>query len=105
MNEKTPPEYGAEIAECFTAMSGGIYRFLRSLVQGDKALCEDLVQVTFEKAWKAWPELRSLTEEARGAWLFKVAFNTAIDALRREKTALEKWPQVYVRYGAAAAGD
>ena len=99
MTETVPPEYSDEVIECFKLMSEEIHRFLRNLTQGDKALAADLVQVTFEKAWKAWPELRGLSADARAGWLMTVAFNSAIDSFRRAETAEVKLPQIYFRYG------
>jgi len=103
VSEKVPLEYSNEIIECFRLMSERIQKFLRNLTQGDKALTEDLVQITFEKAWKDWPTLRGLSEEGRGNWLIAVAFKTAVDTFRRGTTAADKLPQVYMRYGSADA--
>jgi RNA polymerase sigma factor (sigma-70 family) len=84
-------------------MSERVRRFLRALTQGDKALTDDLVQMTFEKAWKNWPELHGLSGQEREGWLRRVASNTAIDVFRRGSTAKEKLPDVHEHYALAEA--
>lgn len=52
---------------------------------GDRALAEDLAQDTFVKAFRnlaAFDPSRRLS-----SWLFRIAHNTAIDALRRSRPA------------------
>jgi RNA polymerase sigma factor (sigma-70 family) len=103
VNEQYPPEYHDEIIDCYRAMSKRVRRFLRVLTQGDKALTDDLVQMTFEKAWKNWPELHALSDEEREGWLKRVASNTAVDVFRRGSTAKEKLPSVHEYYALAEA--
>ena len=67
---KTPPQY-----------HGPIYGHILGLV-GDPAQAEDLTQDTFLKAYKALPGAR---EGAVGAWLYRIATNTARDALRHRR--------------------
>lgn len=60
---------------------------IRLLVRltGDPALAEDLAQETFVKAFRslaAFDATRRLS-----SWLFRIAHNTGIDALRRMKTS------------------
>ena len=55
-------------------------------IVGDPALAEDLAQDTFVKAFRnlsAFDPTRRLS-----SWLFRIAHNTAIDALRRAKPPL-----------------
>lgn len=59
-----------------------IYAYLRSLVR-DAALAEDLTQDTFLKAYKAI--LRADLPEDFNAWLYAIATNTALSALRRRR--------------------
>lgn len=52
--------------------------------KGDRALAEDLAQETFVKAYRklaAFDSTRRLS-----SWLFRIAHNTAVDALRRSKS-------------------
>src|SRR5690349_7182948 len=51
---------------------------------GDPALAEDLAQDTFVKAFRSLAAFDSTRRLS--SWLFRIAHNTAIDALRRNKT-------------------
>lgn len=103
MSEQYPPEYHDEIIDCYRSMAERVRKFLRALTQGDKALTDDLVQMTFEKAWRNWPELHSLSDQEREGWLKRVASNTAIDVFRRGFTAKDKLPYVHEHYAPAEA--
>ena len=46
-------------------------------------LCEDAAQTALLRAVQSWPE-RGLPDD-RGAWLYRVASNAVLDALRRER--------------------
>ena len=60
-----------------------IFSFVRRLV-GDRALAEDIAQEVFVRAWR---QLRSFrTKENFKPWLFAIARNAAIDALRKKRT-------------------
>ncbi|ADB54271.1 sigma-70 family RNA polymerase sigma factor [Conexibacter woesei] len=59
-----------------------IERHLRRYV-GDPGLAEDLAQEVFLRAWLHAP--RDVSEERQRAWLFRVARNAAIDALRARR--------------------
>lgn len=48
-------------------------------------LCEDAVQTALLRAVQTWPD-RGLPED-KSAWLYRVAFNEVLGALRREKRA------------------
>ncbi|MBZ0100536.1 MAG: sigma-70 family RNA polymerase sigma factor [Thermoanaerobaculia bacterium] len=57
-----------------------VFGLLARIVRRDD-LAEDLAQETFVKAWKA---LRRFDPQRKfSSWLFKIAHNTALDALRR----------------------
>jgi RNA polymerase sigma-70 factor (ECF subfamily) len=99
--KKIAPEYRAELEGCFLSMSGSVYGFLRRLTRGDKELSEDVLQETFRKAAVSWHELRDLTDDARQAWLIKVAFNTATEVFRHQEIGRKKWPQICERYSPA----
>ena len=70
---------------------------------GDRALAEDLAQETFVKAFRhldAFDPARRLS-----SWLFRIAHNTTIDALRRlkpEPVDLDAFPEGDVRGDPAA---
>jgi RNA polymerase sigma-70 factor (ECF subfamily) len=60
-----------------------VHRFiLRMVGSSDEAM--DLTQDTFIKAWQALPGWRP--EAQFHTWLFRIASNTAMDALRRRRT-------------------
>src|SRR2546430_9109671 len=61
-----------------------IYRTIRGIVQ-DGPAAEDLTQETFERAFKA--RAKQSPESSPGAWLHRIAVNTAISYLRRQKLA------------------
>ena len=66
-----------ELVERF---EGPVFNLIVRMVRRD-ALAEELAQETFLKAWKA---LARFDPERRfSSWLFKIAHNTALDALRR----------------------
>ena len=61
-----------------------IYRTIRGIVL-DGPAAEDLTQETFERAFKARSKQRS--ESSPAAWLHRIAVNTSISHLRRQKLA------------------
>lgn len=61
---------------------GAIERHLRRHV-GDRGLAEDLAQEVFLRAWLHCP--RDVSEQRQRAWLYRVARNAAIDALRARR--------------------
>ena len=52
---------------------------------GDRALAEDLAQETFVKAFRSLAAFD--TTRRLSSWLFRIAHNTAIDAMRRSRPA------------------
>jgi RNA polymerase sigma-70 factor (ECF subfamily) len=63
--------------------AGAVHTVARSVVGADDALCADVVQQTFTKAWRA---ARSFDgDRDLGPWLYAIARRTAIDALRAER--------------------
>lgn len=59
-----------------------IYNYVYHLV-GDREQADDLTQDTFLKAFKALPKMDGNLKLS--AWLYRIATNTAYDALRRRK--------------------
>jgi len=67
--------------EMFTRYHGRIYGYLLGMV-GDAEQAQDLTQDTFLKAYKALPRTPDLVLPA---WLYRIATNTALDALRHRR--------------------
>jgi len=67
--------------EMFTRYHGRIYGYLLGMV-GDAEQAQDLTQDTFLKAYKALPRTSDLVLPA---WLYRIATNTALDALRHRR--------------------
>ncbi len=67
--------------EMFTRYHRQIYGYLRGMV-GDVEQAEDLTQDTFLKAYTALPRT---PDPALPAWLYRIATNTARDALRHRR--------------------
>ena len=59
-----------------------IYNYIYHLV-GNREQADDLTQDTFLKAFKALPKMDASLKLS--AWLYRIATNTAYDALRRRK--------------------
>src|SRR5271165_2240036 len=59
-----------------------IYNYVYHLV-GDREQADDLTQDTFLKAFRALPKMDASLKLS--AWLYRIATNTAYDALRRRK--------------------
>ena len=59
-----------------------IYNYIYHLV-GNREQADDLTQDTFVKAFKALPKMDASLKLS--AWLYRIATNTAYDALRRKK--------------------
>jgi RNA polymerase sigma factor (sigma-70 family) len=72
-----------------------IFRALAGVVFDDAA-AEDLTQETFERAWRARKSYRGGPEEA-GAWLYRIAMNTATSWLRRQRLARLLPPRIFSR--------
>jgi len=67
--------------QLFTRYQGPLYRHILGLV-GDLAQAQDLTQDTFLKVFTALPGTR---DPVRPAWLYRIATNTARDALRHRR--------------------
>jgi len=90
-------EERATFDEMFTHYQRPIYGYLLGMV-GDVEQAEDLTQDTFLKAYKALPRT---PDPALPAWLYRIAMNTALDALRHRRRLTwlpfapgdeERWP-------------
>ncbi|MGI9017493.1 MAG: RNA polymerase sigma factor [Euzebya sp.] len=63
--------------------AGAVTIVVRSLVGHDDALCADVVQQTFLKAWQAAHTFD--VERDLSSWLYTIARHAAIDAIRHER--------------------
>ena len=83
----TVPRHGsgareAEFDRLFIEFSGPIYNYALRMI-GDADRAADVAQETFIKAYR---KLDTLTDpSAARAWLYRIATNTAIDAMRRAR--------------------
>lgn len=88
--------------ELVRANQAPVWRFLRHLV-GDPTLAEDLTQETFLRVHRS---LRSFRFQSKfSTWLFSIARNAAIDALRardRRQRLVEEAPRPQATADAAA---
>ena len=53
---------------------------------GDRWLAADLMQETFLRAWRRFPELSGLPGDGQRAWIFTVARNLSVDQRRQART-------------------
>ncbi len=67
--------------DIFARYHGPIYGYILSMV-GNAEQAQDLTQDTFVKAYKALPATHDLILPA---WLYRIATNTALDALRHRR--------------------
>lgn len=99
------PPTSSEIGDLFVATRDDLYSYLAYLT-GDRLLAEDLAATAFERALKK----RRLFERSRGdlrGWIFGIARNAALDALRAggRECALELLPEVADAGDSVAASD
>ncbi|WP_266366801.1 RNA polymerase sigma factor [Tellurirhabdus rosea] len=81
----TPPDSRHLVDHLFRHEAGRMVAALTRLLGFDRLeVAEDIVQETMIQALKSWP-LAGIPEQP-SAWLYRVAKNKALDALRREKT-------------------
>lgn len=73
--------------ELVRAYQGDLYRFAYSYTR-DRALAEDATQEAFLRAYRFLPSFRG--ESRFGSWLFRIARNCALDAIRARKGQEER---------------
>ena len=78
-------EPGLDIEALYDEYRVRIFRAIAGLVFDDAA-AEDLTQETFERAWRSRTSYRGGEAEV-GAWLYRIAMNTAMSWLRRQRLA------------------
>jgi RNA polymerase sigma-70 factor (ECF subfamily) len=64
-----------------------VLRALAYRLLGDRDLVEDVLQEAYVKAFRALPRFRG--ESRLGTWLYRIAYNACLDALRRSRRADE----------------
>ena len=82
VSTSTEPETSSRVESLFAANQGQLGRFLVQMVR-DRALAEDLLQDTFEDAYKARHRLEGVANP--DAWLFGIARHRALASLRRTR--------------------
>ena len=75
-------EYAWSFERVYDEYKTPIYNYIYHLV-GNREQADDLTQDTFLKAFKALPKMDASLKLS--AWLYRIATNTAYDALRRRK--------------------
>jgi RNA polymerase sigma-70 factor, ECF subfamily len=75
-----------EFSEVVLQWLAQVTAFARRLTSS-AADADDLVQITYEQAFRSWRTLRD--SRAGRAWLFRIARNAAIDRFRRERSRPE----------------
>jgi RNA polymerase sigma-70 factor (ECF subfamily) len=59
-------------------------------MSGDAVLAEDAAQISFLKAWQSLPKFTATnSQNAFRGWLYRIAVNTALDILRKEKPQVD----------------
>jgi RNA polymerase sigma-70 factor, ECF subfamily len=92
----------ALVEHLFRRQAGRMIAHLtRLLGPGSLDLAEETVQETMLRALQTWP-FQGIPENAP-AWLFRVAHNAAIDAIRRRRLAAEKEEQAVAELARSAA--
>jgi RNA polymerase sigma-70 factor, ECF subfamily len=74
--------------EIYDIFLSDIYRFIYYKVT-HKELAEDLTEDTFFKAWQKIDKYKK-TKHPFSAWLYRIAHNTVIDYLRKEKISIDE---------------
>jgi RNA polymerase sigma-70 factor (ECF subfamily) len=71
----------SEYNTCVKNYSDSVYRFIYKNIR-DEERAKDIVQDTFEKMWL---KIDSIISEKAKSYLFTAAYNTMIDAIRKDK--------------------
>jgi len=82
-----PQEEIDQLGEVYARYASALYRYVQTIT-GDYDETQDIVQLTFVKAFVHWPRLKAREHGYLRNWLYKVATNNARDVLRRLKRRL-----------------
>jgi RNA polymerase sigma-70 factor (ECF subfamily) len=78
MPRRISEQTAKEVADVFTAVAHDLHRYAVTLVQGDHAAADDLVQEAFHAAARDWDTLHGREPGHQRAWLFVVTRNKAV---------------------------
>jgi RNA polymerase sigma-70 factor, ECF subfamily len=96
--DKIPEDHARELADCFAACASGLFGYACVLTRGDRAMAEDLVQVTFMAAAGQWARVRCLCQSQRRSWLRTTLGNLAVSAFRRNEAFRDRLPRLEAMY-------
>ncbi|MCS6821739.1 MAG: sigma-70 family RNA polymerase sigma factor [Microscillaceae bacterium] len=82
--EQIEAEYIAMIKQ----HQGIVHKVCNMYCQGDKEDKQDLFQEILIQLWKAYPSFRH--ESKISTWMYRVALNTAISNMRKQKNSIKK---------------
>ncbi|MGV9295958.1 RNA polymerase sigma factor [Amycolatopsis sp. NPDC003676] len=105
MPRRISDQAAKEVADLFTAVARDLYRYAVTLVQGDRAAADDLVQEAFHAAARGWDELRGREPGQQRAWLFVVVSNKAKSRWKAADRVEVGTEHVERRAGASAPED
>ena len=92
----------AQQRQLFTSLydryQGMVVQLCTGFMNGDKNLANDLMQEIFINTWKALPTYRG--EAAYKTWIYRIAVNTCLQYLRKEKGNKNVTPEVLENYQA-----
>jgi len=74
-------EKNLDLEQIYSIYAKDLFRYIYSLCK-NRSMAEDIIQETF---YRAYFYVESYKEEKIRPWLFKVAYHTFIDILRKEK--------------------
>ncbi|SNY64648.1 sigma-70 family RNA polymerase sigma factor [Paractinoplanes atraurantiacus] len=77
-------ENSSRLSALHAEYGDALLSYLRGFTRGDREFAEDLLQETMLRTWRRMDAMPECGEPAR-RWLYTVARNTAIDALRMRK--------------------
>lgn len=95
-------EAGLDIEALYQRYRVRMFRAIAGVVFDDAA-AEDLTQETFERAWRSRASYRGGDDEV-GAWLYRIAMNTAMSWLRRQRLARLLPSRLFLRGDPGADG-
>jgi RNA polymerase sigma-70 factor (ECF subfamily) len=76
---------GVEFRELYDEHRAAVHAYFAGRT-GDRWLAADLMQETFLRAWRRFPELSGIAVDGQRAWIFTVARNLSIDEHRHART-------------------
>ncbi|MET0493530.1 MAG: RNA polymerase sigma factor [Actinoplanes sp.] len=76
---------GVEFRKLYDGHRAAVHAYFTGRT-GDRWLAADLMQETFLRAWRRFPELSGLSDDGQRAWIFTVARNLSIDEHRQSRT-------------------